>query len=392
MLASLSSRRGVVGFAATVVATNALLLPALTTGFSGGPAGAVLQTAALVVVLATVPVALASVRWAPARAHPAPLVLAAASAVAVTIAFAFHPSDRGIPLLLGAWGGAGAAVLVAAIGPRRLRLAVAAPLLASAGIQGGVMALQWVTGTPSIARWFDPSASLETIDGFLRPMGTMGHVYEPAVLALVAIGVAAVSLDRGPTLPWTLGLVAASWAVALSHSRAGLVGVAGVAVVAAWSRRRGEGPAMRRVVVVAVSGFLLGVLLGASGWSIRWEQTATGDLDDASLGRVTLARQAVEVVAVAPLTGVGPGGYLPTLDRLGIADPDHPFAAHAVPLVWLAELGLPLGALLVGLAGWVVAAAIRNGPPATLLLVAPAGFFLFDLNLYDRIGGLVLFG
>ncbi|HHC08868.1 MAG TPA: O-antigen ligase domain-containing protein [Actinobacteria bacterium] len=372
-----------------LLGTSLLLLPLLRIPLPHGLLAATLFLGTFAVVVVHGAAAIPTLAGA---GHRLPVVLASGVAVASGAAYGFHPSSQGVVVLLPAVLGALTASSVATLSIGELRRYVAAPLLVAAAVQGAIVATQWLTAAPVVLGLLTPGAALGEIDGFLRPQGTTSHVYEPAVLALVAVGiVAAVGSAGGPRWAIGTGLVLASWAVAFSHSRSALVGVATLAIVGIWAHRAGR-RAVTGAVGVFLVGFLVGSLLSAGGWLVRVDHTATTDLDRASLGRVTLLRQSLEITATSPLVGVGPANYRAVLETLPDYDPDLPYLVHDVPLAWAAELGVPAAVALAALLVVVVGRAVGGGPGTAAIVAASSGFFVFDKILYDRLFGTLLFG
>ena len=373
----------------TLVAIVVVLAPTLSVAYTETAFGRALTGSAVGTALLLTPLAIGRVRRATAIAHPVPLLVIGVMTVAMTVSVAVHPSQQGTTLTVAAWIGSALALAIASFDRRTIASHVVTPLLATAALQGVLMTVQWFTKEPWGLRWLAPSRSLQRIDGFLRPQGTSTHVYEPALLALLAIG-AAVALaddDRHHRL-WLATTAAAAAGIAVSHSRAALVGLAAMAVIGLVSPPRR--PHRRRILLVAVGAFGLVAVLASSGWVSRLGQSTAGDLDDATSGRIELAREAAEVVATSPLVGVGPGRYLEVAAELGIADPDFPIATHGFILLLGAELGLPAAAAIAGLLGWTYVAAWRRNRVVFAAAVGVLPFLVVDKLLYDRIFGILL--
>jgi O-antigen ligase len=139
-------------------------------------------------------------------------------------------------------------------------------------------------------------------------------------------------------------------------------------------------------------GLVVAGLVVAPGWLTRFDQSTSGDIDDVTLGRITLARQALVMIGDHPLIGVGTAKYIPTLETEYEPDPDHPFAVHNFPLRVGAEVGIPLGLLVVALTVGAGIQAVRAGPLATAAYVAMVPWLLFDILYYDRVYGLLALG
>ncbi len=374
---------------ARLVAATILLVPTVTKPFVLGPfrwvtLAAVALTAILFLLAA--PLVARRLRDDPVNAAAGTMVVLAA---ATLLAFAVHPSGTGAALAAYAVAGTGIVAVVAGMDAVERRRFVAAPLLATAALQGLLALLQGVTGRPWVLSWVAPGLTLREIDGFLRPQGTMTHVYEVAALGLLAAGVWAATVRERPG-PWSrLGLALAGVAVGATHSRAALLGLVLLLGALLWGRRRGDRDA-GRVALWIGAGFAVAALVTFPHWMARYEHTATADLDAASLGRVTLTREAAHLVAEHPLLGVGPGRFVTVLRDEGVLDERYPFPAHDVPLTLAAESGILAAVAVTLLLATTGLQAVRAGPGPAALYLGTLPFLLFDVLHYDRPTGLVL--
>lgn len=309
----------------------------------------------------------------------------------MTISFLLSPSGPGAILTAYAVIAAGVAVGVAALDRAALRRWVAGPLLVTSAVQSILVIAQTVSDRAIGLTLLQPDAQLHLIDGLLRPRGTMHHVYEPAALALLAAGIAAVTIpDRRSTrVLWIVGVALAGSTIGLTHSRSALLGLilmlSGFAV-AALRRIPGAG----RVGAALLLGFLIAAAMTASAWALRTEDSTSGNLDDASLGRLTLAKQAIEMVEDHPILGVGPGHYLETMRTEYRLDDRYPFVVHNVSLLVAAENGIAVAVIVSVLVGLAMIRAVRAGPLAAALALSLTGFLLFDALNYDRPVGLLM--
>ncbi len=178
---------------------------------------------------------------------------------------------------------------------------VAIPLLTATTIQAGLAAAQLLTGQSVVPTFVAHDIGLSVIDGVARPQGTMAHVYRLAALGLLGLGVGAIARRRYMrTTPLMLAALAATSAlVAMTFSRAALIGVVTFVVVLAAASYRGSRKANVVACVVSVA-FAVTVLLTLPGWLARADHTVAHSLDDASLGRMTLMAQAVELAQLGP--------------------------------------------------------------------------------------------
>lgn len=315
-----------------------------------------------------------------------------ALAPAMVLSFAVSPSGSGGILVLFVVAAAGASLAIGTLGADPLRRLVAIPLLVTAALQSILVIAQTLTDRAIGLMLIDPEAELHFIDGLLRSQGTMHHVYEPAALALLAAGVAVLTVPSASRLHWlwVIGAGLAGTTIGLTHSRSALVGLVLMTVFGVAFGRRHPG-------VVAVGGaFLIGfavtAALTASAWSLRTDHSTTGDLDDVTLGRVTLAKQAVEMAADHPVVGVGPGLYLDTMRSDYGLDDRYPFIVHNVSLAVAAENGVLVAVVASVLVGWAIVRIVWSRSPVGVLALSIVGFLLFDALHYDRPVGLLMTG
>jgi O-antigen ligase len=288
--------------------------------------------------------------------------------------------------------GAGVACVAAAFPAATYRSHVVLPLAAVAAVQGALMALQTITEEPVALRWLWPEAELRVIDGVLRPQGTFFHVFEPALLATIALAALATIVPTvGTDRRWQVLAALAAVPIALSYSRSAALGAMLVLVFLVVAHRRKTSGALAMAIAMAI-GLLIAGLVVAPGWVSRLEQSTTGGVDDVSLGRITLARQALTMIGDHPITGVGTAKYIPTLESDYEPDPDHPFAVHNFALRVTAEVGIPLGLAVIALTVAAGVQAVRSGPLAAAAFMAMVPWMLFDILYYDRVYGLAVLG
>lgn len=376
------------GAVAVAVAT----LPAWSLSFAESRAGVVVTMITTIAVLA----ALATMdrsALAMVRTDTATVILYVALAVASVVALVFHGSGAGAILTFSIVAPIGIVLSVAAFSIAELRRYVAVPLLATTAIQAVIVAVQTATESALGYNLLHPGATLlVTNDTIVRPQGMFDHVYEPAAVALIAMAIGLALLPAtGQWRIWFLvGIGAASTTIALTHSRSALLGLILVVAVAAFASFRGD-TALRAGLVIAVVAFVIPALMTASAWQVRFDESAGSDLDDASLGRVTLARQAIEMAGDHPLFGVGPNRYMTVLETDYTVDEQYPFVVHNESLMIAAELGIPAAIVITLILTWAGIQAIQAGYRPLLLYLAPLPFVVFDVLLYNKPVGLLLF-
>jgi len=176
---------------------------------------------------------------------------------------------------------------------------------------------------------------------------------------------------RTPRLLWVLaalGMALFIWAVVLTASRTGLVGVALLALWALADRRLSR-PA--RGLLLATP-----LLYAAAWWGMAWwaqasdhtfggqQRLAEGDV---SGSRFRIWADALQLIAQHPWTGVGWGNFnfawsLTPFPQRHTAFFDH---THNLPLQLAVELGLPLALVICALLLWALWQAGRRALAAT---------------------------
>jgi len=378
--------------AKTLLPLAILLLPLTSNTVAESSYGALtLIVASLLVVLTILTVAhVISNRSFPATpAGIAGVVLAPF----MVLSWVVSPSGKGAILTVFAVTAAGVALAIGLLDKKDLSRTVALPLLITASLQSVLVVVQTLTDRAIGLNLIQPDAELHFIDGLLRPQGTMHHVYEPAALALLAAGVAVVTAPKNTSLRyfWIGAAALAGTTVGLTHSRSALVGLGLMAIflIIALIRRYPGSAAVGGAFLV---GFAIAAALTASAWALRGDHSTTGDLDDASLGRVTLTKQAVQMAVDHPIVGVGPGLYLDTMGSEYDLDERYPFIVHNVSLAVAAENGIAAAILASFFVSWAIWRAARAEPIWAVLAVAPIGFLLFDVLHYNRPVGLLMTG
>ncbi len=373
-----------------VVAISLLLVPGLTQPFVDSPRLAFLFVVEFLLLM-MLPLSLRELPTILRSDRRLPVLTAMTLSVAMVVAVVFHPSPAGFTMTLFAAMGVGLTTAIATMDRSEVGSFVAVPLLVAASFEAGVMAVQWLTGRPFVLDWVFPGAEIPPIDGFPRPPGTLMHVYQAAILGLVALAAVFAARGRGPSRLWLVGIAGASAAVGLTNSRSGLLAIVAIVATLAFGFLRRRSPTFRNVAAAVVVGFLVSVLVAGSGWLARLEDSTTTDLDELSLGRVTLVEQSLRTIRTSPWVGVGPGRYVDVGKQRGDIDERRALPVHDLGLMIAAELGIPAALAVVGLLAAVGVAAWRRGPWAFAAFVAVLPFLVLDVNLYDRPFGLVLF-
>ncbi|HJV68886.1 PglL family O-oligosaccharyltransferase [Ideonella sp.] len=154
------------------------------------------------------------------------------------------------------------------------------------------------------------------------------------------------------------------WAVVLTASRTGVVGVL---LLAAWGMVDRRLARWVRVSLVAAPVVYLAFWLLMAGWAHSTGHTFGGEArlaeSDVSSSRWAIWSNTLQLIRENPWTGVGFGefNFAWTLTPF----PDRPVAffdhSHNLPLQLWVELGIPLGTLVLGLLLWaLVQAGVRS--------------------------------
>ncbi len=153
--------------------------------------------------------------------------------------------------------------------------------------------------------------------------------------------------------------------VLLSGSRAAWLSYALVSVVIAWHETGGSLRRFAPLLIGVGLAFVMaaaGMRLDSGGFQARVERSLLAiegtpqALDEASAGRLSIWRTAIDMIRAHPLTGVGARGFRHDYadhaaagDRFVVdGSPEGAAHAHQIVLEVLSETGL------VGLAGWIV--------------------------------------
>jgi len=313
--------------------------------------------------------------------------------VLMTIAVFFNPSGIGRGTVFLAVAASGVGFAVWDMTRSEMKRFVAIPLLAATTLQASLAAAQLLTGQSVVPTFVAHDIMVRVIDGVPRPQGTMVHVYRLAALGVLGLGVGAIALRRnfGASPIFLAAMAGASALVAMTFSRAAFVGVLTFTMILAVARYRGSRNAGRVACAVALA-FAVTVVLTLPSWTARADHTTEHDLDDASLGRMTLMAQAVELARLDPMTGLGPNRYLEVLEERDMVDDRYPFMVHNYALAFAVENGVIAGIAIAGLLAWLGVAAYRAGPASIAAFGGVLPLLMFDVLHYDAPSGQVMLG
>jgi hypothetical protein len=322
-------------------------------------------------------------------------------AVALVPSLLFHPGTRGV-MLVAHW--AGAAVLAGLIAHTdwRHRRWLGAVLAMVVAVEAVLAWAQQHLGPAKgrVLPWYlgEVRSPVVRIGTSWASAGTTLHPYVLAALVCTVFGVCVGGALRrwGEGRYLMAGGGAAGAALALTASRSGVLAAALVVVAggvgAAWQ------PPARRLVAKVIGAFALGALVflltAPTPWRARYDGLQQKDADQLS-GRGELIHEAAQLIADHPLLGVGPGRYTealrddPTLAHYGTVEP---VPVHLLPLLAVAEAGIPAAVALVAAAVLLGSLARRAGAAGAAVVAGLAPFLLLDHLGYTHGQGVLLTG
>jgi hypothetical protein len=317
--------------------------------------------------------------------------------VVMTIAWLVHPSIRGLHTVFELWGVVALAATVAEAVESPFADLVLGGFGAVAVLETAWSTAQLIHGAGlGLTRLGEDAHPLLPFSPTINaPMGSMVHPYVLAGLGLVAGAVLAWrGLSRARPLPWLIAAGVAIAPVGFTFSRAGLLGAALLVGAFALAIRRSATP---QWCIAAVAALCLGIGIPAAawhgGWLTRANQTTSASTEAAlTTDRGALVHQAVTLIRNDPLTGVGPGLYVPALKKTGPERHGHAVLkpVHDLPLLVGAEGGVLALLVLVGMylgVGW---RALRAGAIPTALYLVYLPFSILDHFPYSFPQGLVI--
>lgn len=355
-------------YAWTLAACLAVVLPTLL-AFNLPPSATFLNQAAAFFGWGVWAWLLAASRASPGRPWQGGLGALLAALALLALAAAAAPLWAGLPwsLALSALGTLAATALLVLLGAA-LTLHGLAPTafhalcvaLLAAGVIGTalgvlqVFAPQWTDGD-----WI-AQISGGRAAGNLRQPNHLSSLLLWSLLALVWLAERE-RIGRFATPVLGLGLLAG---VVLTASRTGMLGVL---VLGAWGLRDKRLSRRGRVLLIASPLVFALLWAGLGAWAHYSQHLFGGDAQlakgDISSSRFAIWSNTLALIASHPWLGVGWGefNFAWTLTPF----PDRPVAffdhTHNLPLQFAVELGLPLALLVLGLIGWALWRAFRNG-------------------------------
>jgi hypothetical protein len=303
-------------------------------------------------------------------------MLVVASAIHVLVS----PSDQGIAMTIRLAGAVSVALVMSTMSWQTLRVTVVWPIAIMGLVQGGMAISQTLTGNGNIR--FDEMAAAGA--SWTAGRGTFGHEYGFAAFLLLSLTITlAYGYARGMRPMLWVSVAVASAAVVTTFGRAAALAVimVGFVYIVGWWRTKNSMLGASALVTLGALG--VGLATTHSGWLAR---VSTG-----SSVRVSLASRSLDVIAVNPIFGVGPGRYGATLAEIGLVGIDR-HIVHNLPLLVTAEFGLILGSAF---ALWLVTVGVmsfRSSFVAFAVFVAILPLMLLDNLHYVMPGGLPMLG
>ncbi|MFN8018503.1 MAG: O-antigen ligase family protein [Acidimicrobiales bacterium] len=391
--------------AAALVALLAFTIPLAWSTFAWSTPGGAGDWNRSIVVAPFDVVLLVVAGWALLRPHLlGDLFRRRAVAVAVglyaawfVVTFAAHASWLGVNLAVRL--GLGLAV-IAVVGAacrtttsRRLALGA---LAASGVLQAALGMVQSARGEALGIQPLDYLGPLYPFGASHAGRGGLTHPYHLAVFLVLCQGAALLGLRAAtaerragraaPSWPWLAALAVIGAGIAITYSRAALVGQIVLVVCLLLAR------ADRRTTALAVGAIALGLLVGAVGFGDGW--VAKGDITTGSSkvasadgSRSKRLKEAKSLIDTTPVLGVGPGRYV---DALAETDLVEYLPAHDLIAQDTAEMGYLGGLLALALLALLALRALRGGAWTAALVGAMVPFLLLDAYPYVFATGLAI--
>jgi hypothetical protein len=261
--------------------------------------------------------------------------------------------------------------------PRSRRTLLGA-VVVSGALQATLGMAQSLHGGPLGLPWLELEGRLYHFGSSYAGRGSFDHPYHLACWLTVACGAAALGARRDPRPgPWVAGLAVCSCGLAVTYSRAALVGMAAACAAAALVAVVRRDRRAAAIVAAVVIGFAIGMSAFGSGWVARADTSSHAASVDS--GRRDRAAEAVRLIRTEPFLGVGPGRYVLALDHVPHLDS---LPAHDLTLQVAAEEGIAAGVLVTIALALLTVRCFRRGLDALLVLLPMLPFLLLDVYPY----------
>jgi O-antigen ligase len=252
------------------------------------------------------------------------LILVNLASLALSTAFSTRP---GLSLMGTSWREFGLIPQAAAL---LFAWTVAAASPSARIILRGVAISGIIAGAYGIAQYFGwdpllPTSAYHIGEGIwtiVRPPGTMGYVSYFANWLTMAAFLAAALAQKEPVPAWRyLAWASAAicvFAMALTGTRAAMLGLAAGAAVWLWLRRQ---PVTRPIAVIAALVIVAGAAFyfSPAGWNLRSRSRWFAE-DPAGGGRLLLWRDTLRMPVARPFAGFGPETFTAQFPRFESAD------------------------------------------------------------------------
>lgn len=225
--------------------------------------------------------------------------------------------------------------------------------LVAAWMNALVVALQAVAPNWTDDVWIARPELLVSATGAAPAPRPGGNLRQPNQLATLMVWglIAAAHLLRHRWLAWLVASVPLLLALVASGSRAGVMSLFAVAVVAValarWQRRDPEPVPRQRTWLRLLPWLVVLAVVIAALWQVAARDTA----DQSLAQRIALWRETVTLIGLHPWTGVGWSqlNFVWTLTPFAARPADVFDHAHSLPLHLAVELGLPVAIAVLAL-------------------------------------------
>jgi O-Antigen ligase len=312
---------------------------------------------------------------------------------ALALSFLFHPSWRGVAVMIRLLGAVGVA--------DRLQRSNRVELRRAAQVFTAGAALSMVVAIVQLARGkaLGLFAFGERVDPFFHfgdakvPSALLGHPYPLGGAALVSasVAIALVLAGRLQTRWMYAAGVLAGFGCVFSGSRTNVLGVALLVTTVVFGTWRSNRMRACLFGLAVIGACVAGFAANPNVWGIKSSGYQTDG--DVSAGRLGLFKENVGMVRRHPILGVGPGRYNIALKAEGITQSTgFPHPPQVVGMAAWAEGGLLAAGSLVIIVGSLIGIAKRKRFAAMIPLVGLAAPLFGDHYMWSGSEGMALVG
>jgi len=188
--------------------------------------------------------------------------------------------------------------------------------------------------------------------------GTLSNPNDLALILLLPLAFAAAMIvnkaSTGGRLLAIVGISFIAWAIVLTQSRGGLLGLLAVFTIV------GSRFVKSKALLVCVGLILAAVLYSAMGISDRESGGAADVKGESAQDRIYAWQAGINMAAAYPLTGVGIGNFPTQFEDYTPEETGHPMTAHSIWFLVLGEVGVPGFITFVALVCTCLVAGFRN--------------------------------